>query len=134
MNADMKAASFVHHNTRRYKNESQRTEKGNDMIDKAIAKLTEEMMELNNPFAQAMEEHLTQLCTNDRIAEKILQEGKSLKAACEKVREKAKKEAVRGIGIVSDQDAYKMVEEYFGITEVAEKRSTEKKINVLDLI
>ena len=64
------------------------------MIDKAIEKLTKEMMKLNNPFAQAIEEHLTEICTSDAVAEKILQEGKSLKAACDSIREVAKKNAV----------------------------------------
>ena len=45
------------------------------MIDKAIEKLTKEMMKLNNPFAQAIEEHLTEICTSDAVADKILQEG-----------------------------------------------------------
>ena len=49
------------------------------MINKAIEKLTKEMMKLNNPFAQAIEEHLTEICTSDAVADKILQEGKSLK-------------------------------------------------------
>ena len=44
------------------------------MIDKAIEKLTKEMMKLNNTFAQEIEEHLTEICTSDAVAEKILQE------------------------------------------------------------
>ena len=60
------------------------------MIDKAIEKLTKEMMKLNNPFAQAIEEHLTEICTSDAVAEKILQEGKSLKGACDSIRDVAK--------------------------------------------
>ena len=48
------------------------------MINKAIEKLTKEMMKLNDPFAQAIEEHLTEICTSDTVAAKILQEGKSL--------------------------------------------------------
>ena len=51
------------------------------MIDKAIAKLTQEMMEANDPVIQMIEEHLTEVCTTDEIAEKILAEGKTLKGA-----------------------------------------------------
>lgn len=100
------------------------------MIDKAIEKLTKEMMKLNNPFAQAIEEHLTEICTSDAVAEKILQEGKSLKGACDSIREVAKKNAVGGVGAVSDEDAYRMAEEYYGISR-AEKHET---LNVLDLL
>ena len=95
------------------------------MINKAIEKLTKEMMKLNNPFAQAIEEHLT-----DAVADKILQEGKSLKGACDSIRDVAKKNAVGGVGAVSDEDAYRMAEEYYGISR-AEKHET---LNVLDLL
>ena len=100
------------------------------MIDKAIEKLTKEMMKLNNTFAQAIEEHLTEICTSDAVAEKILQEGKSLEAACDSIREVAKKNAVGGVGAVSDEDAHRMAEEYYGINR-AEKHET---LNVLDLL
>ena len=96
------------------------------MINKAIEKLTKEMMKLNNPFAQAIEE----ICTSDAVAEKILQEGKSLKGACDSIRDVAKKNAVGGVGAVSDEDAYRMAEEYYGISRV-EKHET---LNVLDLL
>ena len=100
------------------------------MINKAIEKLTKEMMKLNDPFSQAIEEHLTGICTSDTVAAKILQEGKSLKGACDSIREVAKKNAVGGIGAVSDEDAYRMAEEYYEIKR-AEKHET---LNVLDLL
>lgn len=100
------------------------------MINKAIEKLTKEMMKMNDPFAQAIEEHLTGICTSDTVAAKILQEGKSLKGACDSIRVLAKKNAVGGVGVVSDEDAYKMAEEYYGISR-AEKHET---LNVLDLL
>lgn len=100
------------------------------MINKAIEKLTKEMMKMNDPFAQAIEEYLTGICTSDTVAAKILQEGKSLKGACDSIREVAKKNAVGGVGVVSDEDAYRMAEEYYEINR-AEKHET---LNVLDLL
>lgn len=100
------------------------------MVDKAIEKLTREMMQLNDPFAQAIEEHLTEICTSDAVAEKILKDGKSLKGACDSIRDVAKKNAAGGVGAVSDEDAYRMAEEYYGINR-AEKHET---MNVLDLL
>lgn len=104
-----------------------------ETINKAIEKLTKEMMKLNNPFAQAIEEHLTEICTSDVVAEKILNDGKSLKGACDSIRDAAKKNAVGGVGAVSDEDAYRMAEEYYGINKInrAEKHET---MNVLDLL
>jgi len=98
--------------------------------NKAIEKLTKEMMKMNDPVAQAIEEHLTGICTSDTVAAKILQEGKSLKGACDSIREVAKKNAVGGVGAVSDEDAYRMAEEYYEINR-AEKHET---LNVLDLL
>ena len=100
------------------------------MINEAIEKLTKEMMKMNDTFSQAIEEHLTGICTSDTIAAKILQDGKSLKGACDSIREVAKKNAVGGVGAVSDEDAYRMAEEYYEINR-AEKHET---LNVLDLL
>ena len=97
------------------------------MIDKAIKKLTEEMMKLDEPFSRAIEEHLTEICTNNDVAEKILQEGKTLKGACESVKNIARKNQKNGVGCVSDSEAYRIVEEYFNISVI-------KKIDVLDLL
>jgi DNA-directed RNA polymerase subunit F len=100
------------------------------MINKAIEKLTDEMMKMNSPFAQAIGEHLTGHCVQIEVAEKILQEDKTLKGACEEIRETAKKSQKGGVGIISDSDAYKMAEEYFGIT----KQEEAGVVNILDLI
>ena len=73
----------------------------------------------------------TEICTSDAVAEKILQEGKSLKGACDSIPGgELKKNAVGGVGAVSDEDAYRMAEEYYGISR-AEKHGT---LNVLDLL
>ena len=55
------------------------------MIDKAIAKITEEMMKLDDPLAMGIEEHLTEICKNDYVAGKLLDPAKSLKGACEHI-------------------------------------------------
>lgn len=104
------------------------------MINKAIEKLTKEMMELNDPFVQAIEEHLTSLCTNETVAQKILQPNKTLQEACNKVRDKARSSVVGGVGAVSDQEAYRMVEEYFGINQKQPAHEKDKPINILDFI
>ena len=36
-----------------------------ERTDQAIAKITNEMMQLKDPIAQGVEEHLTEICTND---------------------------------------------------------------------
>lgn len=40
--------------------------------DQAIAKITSEAMEMKNNFAIFIKEHLTGICTNDKVADKLL--------------------------------------------------------------
>ena len=111
------------------------------MKDKAIAKITEEAMAIGDPMAIAIEEHLTARCTNTQIAEKLLAEDKSLKKAIDVTMQKARKIASEnrkgntGRAVISDADAYKMVDEYYGLDEQAapEKRPASQRVDVLDL-
>lgn len=97
------------------------------MIDKAIEKITNEMMKLDTPFARAIEEYLTGICTSEAVAEKILAEGKSLQGALGAIKETARKNQKGGVGVVSDEEGYRIVREYFGITDAG-------TVNVLDLL
>lgn len=100
------------------------------MIDKAIKKLTEEMMQMDTPFAIAIEEHLTGICKTPAVAEKILDPDKTLKGACKYIEEQARKQVSgNGTAVISDQDGYRMAEEYFGIEKIASK-----KIDIMDLL
>lgn len=100
------------------------------MINKAIAKITEEAMELDTPLAIGIEEHLTEVCKNDYVAGKLLDPRKSLKGVCDHITEQAKKQAKHGRACISDADAFRMADEYFGI----EEKKKSEKINIMDLI
>ncbi len=109
------------------------------MIDKAIAKITDEMMKINHPFAVFIEEYLTSICTNDRVAEKILDSQKSLKGFVDKTINEMRSIAQRGgSGAQSagapDEEFCRRAEEYYGITEEdkAVKRKTVKS-DVIDI-
>lgn len=99
------------------------------MINKAIAKITDEMLEINNTFAIRIEEHLTALCTNENVAAKLLDDSKSLKKCIsvifDRVRSQTKERAVA----IDDEIVFKMAEEYYEI-------DTEKtaNIDILDLL
>ena len=101
------------------------------MIDKAIAKITGEMMKIDTPLAIGIEEHLTEVCKSENVAEKLLDEGKSLKACCDKVTAEAKKRAKKGVAYIPPQEVFAMVDEYYGISNVHEPA---QKINVMDLM
>lgn len=100
------------------------------MINKAIEKITKEMMSIDTPFAIAIEEHLTGICKTQAVAEKILNPEKSLKGACKYIKDKAHKQVKgSGVAVISDQDGYRMAEEYFDIEKTASK-----KIDIMDLL
>lgn len=101
------------------------------MIDKAIAKITGEMMKIDTPLAIGIEEHLTEVCKSENVAEKLLDEGKSLKACCDKVTAEARKRAKNNVYAFPSDEVYAMVDEYYGISNVPEPA---KKINVMDLM
>lgn len=107
------------------------------MIDKAIAKITDEMMKINHPFAVFIEEYLTSICTNDRVAEKLLNPQKSLKEFVDKTIDEMRKVAQRGgsgaqIAGAPDEEFYRRAETYYGITE--EDKAAKKKAIKADVI
>ena len=59
------------------------------MKDKAIAKITEEAMAINDPLAFAIEEHLTGRCTTASVAEKLLDDSKKLQELHDQLIKKA---------------------------------------------
>lgn len=103
------------------------------MIDKAIAKITDEMMKSNNPAIRNIEEHLTKICTNEVVAEKILADGKTLKGAYNAMKEEARRMA-GGTGeiCISDEDGFRIVDEYFDIGGSAS--AAPAKIDIMDLL
>lgn len=107
------------------------------MIDKAIAKITDEMMQINHPFAVFIEEYLTNICSNDRIAEKLLDPNKSLKGFVDKTISEMRKVAQQGgsgaqSAGASDEEFYQRAEAYYGITE--EDKSSRQKAAKPDVI
>lgn len=87
------------------------------MIDKAIARITDEMMKENDPLITMIEEHLTEICTTEVVAEKLLREGKTLNGASKVIWAEASKRKQGNGAHIPDAECYEMAEEYFGITE-----------------
>lgn len=87
------------------------------MINKAIARITDEMMKIDTPHAVAVEEHLTEICTTEAVAEKLLDESKSLKGFLDQLLEEAKKRKKGNVAYIAPDEVWQMVEDYYGITE-----------------
>ena len=90
--------------------------------DEAIAHITEQMMSeakdgKPKPEIQAIEEMLTEICTTDAVAEKLLAEGKSPQGAYDAIYQEAK--SCRGgssVVCIPPQQAQQIIEKYYGIT------------------
>ena len=88
-----------------------------EKTDRAIAKITDEMMKLEDPIAQGVEEQLTDICTNDIIAGKTLSEEKTVEGACEALWEAARKRKKGNSAYIAPEEDFAIIEEYFGINE-----------------
>lgn len=108
------------------------------MKNKAIARITDEAMKIDNPVAFAIEEHLTSLCTTDAVASLLLAEEKTLKGAYDKVWAEARKRKKGNCAYIPEDDVYKMVDDYYGIKR-KDRRPARKMeppaehVDVLDL-
>lgn len=102
------------------------------MINKAIAKITDEMMKMDDPLAQLIEEHLTEVCKTDQVAERLLDPKKSLKQIHKMLWDEARKRKKGGGAYIPEPEIYDMVDKYYGITEGSKPAA--KTINVMDLI
>ena len=100
------------------------------MIDKAIKKITEEMMKIDSPLAQGIEEHLTGLCKSNDVAEKLLDETKSLKTLCDNITAEARSRQKNGVAYIQPEEVLQMADDYYGIGSAPKK----DHIDVMDLL
>lgn len=100
------------------------------MIDKAIAKITDEMMKIDTPLAQGIEEHLTEICKNETVAQKLLDPEKKLADICRTVTDEAEKRAKNGVAYIPPDEVFQMVDEYYGIGTAPAK----ERIDIMDLM
>lgn len=110
------------------------------MINEAIEKITNEMMRIDDPLAQMIEEHLTEKCSNDIIAAKLLSPSKSLKEIHRNIWEEAKKRKKGNGAFIPDAEIYHMIDVYYDIADpheaVAAPKAVlaEETIDVMDLL
>ena len=106
------------------------------MKDKAIRKLTEEAMKIDDPVAFAIEEHLTSKIRTNAEASLILAEDKTLKGAYDKVWAEARKRKKGNCAYIPPEEVFEIVDEYYGLggAGIVRQRSSGDRVNVLDLI
>lgn len=102
-----------------------------DLTDRAIARITEECQKKEHliPF----EEYLTSIMT-DRVAEKVLDEKKTLQGCFEKMQGIARSRAKGGCAYIPPDEGFSIIRDYYGI-DLAEKSSPEPDvIDIMDFL
>lgn len=100
-----------------------------EKINKAIAHITDECKE--NEHLIPFEEYLTSICTTDDVADKILNESKSLKGCFEKMKSIAQKRAKNNCAYVPPEEGFRIIREYYGIED---SKKTGPAIDIMDLL
>lgn len=111
------------------------------MINKAIEKIKEEIRRENNEYVKVIGEFLISKVEDETTAKAILKDDKSIVKSLDFMKEKAKAKAQNGCAILTDEEGFKIVLEYFAInlnatTEVkppVAPKSTEFNISLDDL-
>lgn len=93
------------------------------MIERAIKKIKSEMeQKKNNLYIQAIGDYLLkQVEINRNAAEKICNEKKSIEKSLKEVEKVARKKAVAGCAVLSDNEVFKIVREYYQFEAVQDK-------------
>ena len=93
------------------------------MIERAIKKIKSEMeQKKNNLYIEAIGDYLLkQVEINRNTAEKICNEKKSIEKSLKEVEKVARKKAVAGCAVLSDNEVFKIVREYYQFEAVQDK-------------
>lgn len=99
-----------------------------EIINKAIAHITNQMMQNQDDSAiVAIEEYLTDICKNEVIASKLLNEEKTLKGALKAIENRARKIQKNKRACVGPWEGFAIVEKYYSITEEDKQASNSSK-------
>lgn len=105
------------------------------MINQAIEKIKAEMEENKNPYTEIIGNYAIQhIQTNPQAAEAIVNEEKTLAGSLEAMRKEALKVKQGNVAILTDEQGFKIISNYFGFeniknNEIPEHKEEVKKIN-----
>lgn len=106
----------------------------NELLVKALGKLDEEMQK-GDAVIKLIHEHIEPLLyiAKENVLINIADGKNTLKGALAAMRSKAKENAVNNIGVLSDDEGYKICRDYFGLGEKEEKPAA-VTASIFDLI
>jgi len=92
------------------------------VVDKAIEKIKTEMTaNANNSYVQAVGSMLLQYLEDSPVsAEQVMTEGKTISGSLTEMRKEAEKKKVGNCAVLTDQEGFAIVLQYFGIEAVAD--------------
>ena len=106
-----------------------------DLTDRAIARITEECQK--KEYLIPFEEYLTSIMT-DKIAEKVLDEKKSLQGCFDKMKETAEKHMVRngnvGTAYIPPEEGFSIIRDYYGIDLAENSNQAPGVIDITDFL
>lgn len=92
------------------------------MIEKAIEKIKAEMEADKSGYTQVVGKYLLQqIEINKGAADKIVNEGKTIKGSIQEMTKEAKKNASNGCGVLTDAEGFSIVARYYGFEAVQDK-------------
>ncbi len=90
----------------------------NSKVAEAVEKINKEMGEGNGPHVRAIGEFLINIISEKQeAADKILDEKKSIKGSIDEMSKEAKKKAVNGCAMLTDEEGFNIVLKYYGIND-----------------
>lgn len=99
--------------------------------DAAIAKMTKECEHHGHlvPF----EEYLTSICITDAVADKILEEKKTLQGSFDAMKKVAMKRKVGDCAYIPPEEGFEIIRDYFEITDADLKGAKPRDGGVIDI-
>ena len=99
------------------------------MIDKAKEKIREEMGKSNNVSVIVIGEYLLkQIEVNKSAAEKIIDGEKTIEGSLQEMTKEAKKVAVKGCAVLTDEEGFKIVSKYYGFEGIQQELDVPKNV------
>jgi Zn/Cd-binding protein ZinT len=96
--------------------------KGAHKMDELIKKINDEIQQNEKDVnIKRIGEYILSLVPklDDKTIAEMMAEDKTIKGSIKKMQQEARKVAVNGCGILTDEEGYKIVREYFSITDKA---------------
>ena len=106
-----------------------------DLTDRAIARITEECQK--KEYLIPFEEYLTSIMT-DKIAEKVLDEKKTLQGCFDEMKKTAEKHMVRnenvGTACIPPEEGFAIIRDYYGIDNAEKASQDPGVIDITDFL